>query len=125
MNSGIYEIEWRELLVKRLKTAQAVLKRDAAKEAKQRTEAKQLAAGYPDYDAAHEAYGWDEITEKQLLMIEAIFNDHQENHSLSALRRMTEIIGNIEGEIKMLKNDPDYRKEIVGDRVESRLAAAI
>ena len=55
MNNCVYEIEWRELLVKRLKTAQTVLKRDAAKEEKQRTEAKQLAAGYGNYEEAHEA----------------------------------------------------------------------
>ena len=93
MDGGIYEIEWRELLVKRLKSAQAVLKRDAAKEKKQRTEAKQLAAGYANYDEAHEAYGWGYITQKQLDTIQAIFDD-QENQSLC----ITQIIGNVEGE---------------------------
>ena len=121
MNSGIYEMEWRELLVKRLKAAQAVLKRDAAKEEKQRTDAKQLMTGYTSYDDAHEAYGWGYITEKQLLKIEAIFNN-QENQSLTALRRVNDIIGNIQGEINMLNHDLEYRKEIVEDREESRLA---
>ena len=122
MNAVIYEMDWRELLVKRLKAAQAVLKRDAAKEEKQRTEAKQLAAGYTNYEEAHEAYGWGYITEKQLLKIEAIF-DNQENQSLTALRRITEIIGNIQGEINMLRHDPEYRKEVLGDTTEIRLAA--
>ena len=122
MNIAANEIEWRELLVKRLKSAQAVLKRDAAKEEKQRTEAKQLAAdGYKNYDEAHDAYGWGYITEKQLLTIEAIFYNH-DNQALTALRRINEIIGNVEGEISMLKHDPEYRKEIIGDMEEIRLA---
>jgi len=112
MSSVVYEIEWRELLVKRLKTAQAVLKRDAAKEKKQRTEAKQLAAGYTNFEEAHEAYGWGYITQKQLDTIQALF-DNRENQSRSALQRIFRIIGEIQGEINMLRNDPEYRREIL------------
>jgi len=114
MDGGIYEIEWRELLVKRLKSAQTVLKRDAAKEEKQRTEAKQLAAGYGNYEEAHEAYGWGYITQKQLDTIQALF-DEQENQSQSALRRITRIIGEVQGEINMLRNEFDYRHHIVAE----------
>ena len=114
MNGGIYEIEWRELLVKRLKSAQTVLKRDAATEKKQRTEAKQLAVGYTNYDEAHEAYGWGYITQKQLDTIQAIFDD-QENQSSSALQRITQIIGSVQGEISMLTNEFDYRNHIVAE----------
>jgi len=110
MSNCVYETEWRELLVKRLKTAQTVLKRDAAKEEKQRTEAKQLAAGYGNYEEAHEAYGWGYITQKQLDTIQALF-DNRENQSRSALQRIMRIIGEVQGEINMLKNDSDYRRE--------------
>lgn len=109
----VYEIEWRELLIKRLKTSQAVLKHDASAEEKQLAEAKQLATGYASYEEAHEAYGWAMITEKQLDTIQAIFDNEQECQSLSALRRMNQIIGAIEGEIKMLRLDPEFRKEIL------------
>ena len=111
--SLLYEIEWRELLIKRLKTSQAALKRDAAVESKQITEANQLAAGYASYEEAHEAYGWAVITEKQLDRIKAIFDGEQENRSRAALRRMNHIIGSIEGEIKMLRDDPEYRQEVL------------
>ena len=113
MSSIIHEIEWRKLLIKRLKTSQAVLKRDAAAEDKLRTEAKQLAAGYASYEEAHEAFGWAYITEKQLDAISDIFEDKQESKTRAALRCIGQIIGNIEGEIKMLRDDPDYREEIL------------
>jgi len=109
----IFEIEWRKLLIKRLKSSKAVLKRDAAAEEKQIIEAKQLAAGYSSFEEAHEAFGWAYITEKQLDRIKDIFEDKQESQSRAALRRINDMIGNIEGEIKMLRLDPDYREEIL------------
>ena len=121
MSVGVYEIEWRELLVKRLKAAQTVLKRDAANEEKQRTEARQLASGYSNYEEAHDAYGWGYISEKQLLNIEAIFNN-RENQSRTALKRITQIIGSIEGEISMLCHDRDYKREVLADIAESKAA---
>ena len=114
MNSKnyVHEIEWRQLLIKRLKSSQAALKRDAAAEKKQIAEAKQLAAGYASYEEAHEAYGWAVITEKQLDRIKAIFDEEPIGHSQTALRRINWIIGDLEGEIKMLRDDPEYRQEI-------------
>jgi hypothetical protein len=110
--SLLQEIEWRKLLVKRLKSSQAVLRRDASTEEKLMSEAKQLAAGYEDYAAAHEAYGWAEITWEQLDAIQAIFEDEQESKSRKALKRLTQMIGAVEGEINMMLNDPDYRLEV-------------
>lgn len=112
MGNHLYEIEWRKLLVKRLKTVQAVLRRDAVTEEKRRTEAKQLAAGYASFEEAHEAYGWACITEKQLKTIKSIF-DKQENVSQAASRRLAQILGSVEGEIIMLNTDLDYIKEII------------
>ena len=102
MNETLYEIEWRELLIKRLKTAQAALKRDAAAEEKQRAEAKELAAGYASFDEAHEAFGWGYITEQQLDTIKAIF-ENQENQSRAALKRINDIIGTLQGEINTMR----------------------
>jgi len=112
--SHVYEMEWRELLVKRLQTPLAVLKRDVAAETKSRAEARKLAAGYESYEEAHEAYGWGYITQKQLDAIEAIFDEVDVFLSRDALKRMSQFIGSLEGEIKMLRNDPEYREEIIG-----------
>ena len=89
------------------------MKRDAAIEKKLIAEAKQLVAGYENYEQAHEAYGWAEITEKQLDMIRAIFDDNQVGQSQAALRRINQFIGSVEGEIVMFRNDSEYRKEIM------------
>ena len=110
----LYEIEWRNLLLKRLKTSRSVLNRDATKEGKERAEAKQLATGYCSFEEAHEAYGWAYITEKQLDAIRVVF-ENQENISKMALIRMNQIIGSLEGEIKMLYNDEGYREEILAN----------
>ena len=118
MKNFVHEIEWRELLIKRLKSSQAVLKRDAVAEEKQIAEAKQLAAGYSSYEEAHEDYGWAAITEKQLDRIKAIFDDEQESLSGAAFKRLSQIIGSIEGEIIMLRDDPEYRVEILEDNEE-------
>lgn len=99
-----YEIEWRELLIKRLKTTRTALRRDAAAEKKQRDEAKQLATGYSSFDEAHEAYGWGYITEKQLDAIKAVY-ENEESQTAAALRRMTLIIGTLQGEISNLRGD--------------------
>ena len=115
-DSNIYEIEWRELLLKRLKTVRAVLKRDAAVEEKRRAEAKEITAGYPTYEDAHEAYGWGCITEKQLDAIKAIF-DNQENLSRAALRRINDILGTLQGEIKTLRGN-DHQEDIIQRHAE-------
>jgi len=109
----IHEIEWRKLLAKRLKSARTVLKRDSSAEDKRHAEAKQLAAGYANFDEAHEAYGWGDISEKQLYSIKAIFENRDNNPSKEALKQLSHIIGLIEGEIKMLMADDDYRAEII------------
>ena len=107
----VYEIEWRKLLIKRLETTRATLKRDAASEEKQKTEAKQLATGYADFEEAHEAYGWGNITEKQLDAIKAVF-ENQENKSSAALKRINRIISELKGEIKNLRGDDIQEKGI-------------
>jgi len=108
----LHEIEWRKLLLKRLSTVQAVLKRDAALEAKRNMEAKQIAAGYTNFEDAHEAYGWSDVTLKQLDDIKAIFDNKDSSLSSDALKRLNQMMGSIQGEIAMLLNDPGYREEI-------------
>lgn len=109
------EIEWRKLLIKRLKSAHSALKRDAAAERKRLDESKQLAAGYDTFEEAQEAYGWECITLKQLDDIKAILENHQVGITETASAQMSQIIGDLEGEIKMLKRDPEYRDEVIGD----------
>jgi len=110
----LHEIEWRKLLLKRLSSVQAVLKRDSAAETKKNIEAKELAAGYTCFEEAQEAFGWDAITLKQLDAIKAIFDSKDNSLSGDALKRLNWMIGSVQGEITMMLNDPDYREEIVG-----------
>jgi len=111
----IFEIEWRELLIKRLNTPRAALQRDKATEEKQITEAKQLATGYESVDEAHEAFGWGDITERQFDAIKAVFIaskfENQENKSTAALKRITRMISELQGEIKNLRGD-EIQEEI-------------
>ena len=109
----IYEIEWRKILVKRLTKARTVLRKDATEEDKRKTEAKRLAAGYINFEEVHEAYGWGDISEKQLNVVKAILESKNYNQSAEALKRLIQIINSIEGELKMLINDPDYREEVI------------
>jgi len=109
----LHEIEWRKLLLKRLSSVQAVLKRDSAAETKKNIEAKKLAAGYTCFEEAQEAYGWDEITLKQLDAIKDIFDSKDVSLSGDALKRLSWMLGSVQGEISMLLNDPDYREDII------------
>jgi hypothetical protein len=106
----IRDIEGLKLLSKRLKSAMSVLKRDAASEAKKLIEAKKLAAGYGSFEEAQEAYGWDYITLEQLDEIEKIFKGDDISPTKIALNKLQRIIGGIDGEIKMLNQDDDYRE---------------
>jgi len=115
-NDLLHEIQWRKLLLKRLSSVQAVLKRDTAAEKKRNIEAKQLAAGYQDFDEAHEAFGWGDITLTQLDDIKAIFDNKDSSPAADALNRLSQMIGSVQGEITMLINDPDYRDAIISER---------
>ena len=97
-----FETAWRELLITRLKSVQTVLKRDSTAEQKRLREAKIMAAGYGSYEEAHEAYGWDCITLKQLDAIKAIFDASDKNKPQEALKRLNWIIGILQGEINTL-----------------------
>lgn len=109
-NKIAFEIEWRELLVRRLNNAQAALRKDRAAEEANRLEARRFVCEYDTYADAHEAYGWGYITEPQLESIKAVF-ENRDMVPTNALRRLSDFIGSIKGEIMMLKRDPDYREE--------------
>jgi len=104
------DIEGLEILVKRLKSAMSVLKRDNMQEKKERENAKKLSAGYNSLEEAHEAYGWDYITEREFDRICEIFNGDDISPTKIALKKMQQMINNVEGEIKMLRQDDDYRE---------------
>lgn len=100
MENEHFEREWRELLMKRLSTAQSVLKRDAAAEGKKLREARELAAGYKTVEEAHEAYGWAFITESQYERIKALL-EQDPNAGNVAHAALKKIIGYIQS----LKDD--------------------
>lgn len=95
-----FEREWRELLIKRLSSAQAVLKRDAAAEGKKLSEARENAAGYKTVEDAHEAFGYANITEAQYDRIKALL-EQDPNAGNVAHAALKKISGYIQG----LKDD--------------------
>jgi hypothetical protein len=101
MSGTEFEREWRLLLIKRLRSAQAALRRDEAIERKQMAEAQKLAAGYESFEDAHEAYGWGDITQNQLDAVQAIFEGGR-NRSASAHARISIMISALGGEIEEL-----------------------
>ena len=117
----IYEIEWRELLLKRLLSAQAVLKRDAAAEEKRLSDARQLTAGFKDLADAHEAYGWCDITEAQFNTIRELFeNPEKENKANDALKRLGIMISYLRDDIHVFKRDTEDVQDTVIARSEQK-----
>ncbi len=113
-----FEIEWRELLLKRLEETFASLRRDATNERRQMTIAAKKAAGFEDYEEAHEAYGWGDITELQLQNIERILQKSKKTACELATDKLRHMVENVAGEISMLKKDPDFRKEVMQTDIE-------
>jgi hypothetical protein len=83
MENNRFERSWRELLIKRLSTVQAVLKRDAAAERKKLTEARTLSAGYETVEQAHESYGWGYITWEQYENIKSLLEQDPNTGNIS------------------------------------------
>ena len=121
MNDGIrdFEIAWRELLVKRLKTAQGVLKRDAAAEIKALKAKAIEEAGYNTVEDAHEAYGWNEITAKQFDLIKLQLENPGKSPSAAALNKLNFTVGILEGEIRAFYTDVRIAQEYINPPDES------
>jgi hypothetical protein len=96
MDNELYEHKWRELLIKRLSSVQAVLRRDATAERKKLQLARVLAAGYETVEQAHEAYGWDFITWEQFEHIKALL-EQDPNAGNVAHAALLKISGYIQG----------------------------
>ena len=110
-----FEIEWRDLLIKRLLTVQTVLKRDVSAEEKKIAEARKLAAGFDSCEDAHEAYGWDSITEEQYDYVKNLFeNPEMENKAEAAFKALSWIILDMRTKIRELKpHDEDVQDAVM------------
>lgn len=110
-----FEIAWRELLIKRLKTVQGVLRRDAAAEKKALTDESIAAAGYSSVEDAHEAYGWGEITEKQFNLIKLRLENPGKSPSAAAVNKLSFTIGLLQGELNDLRTNSKLAAEYIGE----------
>jgi hypothetical protein len=109
-----FEREWRELLIKRLSSTRAALKRDAAAERKAFADARKLAAGYNTVEEAHEAFGWAYITEKQFDSIKAILEQDPNagNTAHAALLKISSYIQALKDDIIQPQADRDYEAKM-------------
>jgi hypothetical protein len=109
-----FEREWRELLIKRLSSTRAALKRDAAAERKAFADARTLAAGYSTVEEAHEAFGWAYITEKQFDSIKAILEQDPNagNTAHAALLKIDSYIQTLKDDIIQPQADRDYEAKM-------------
>jgi hypothetical protein len=110
-----FEIAWRELLVKRLSSVQAVLRRDATAERNALEAAAVSAAGFTTVDEAHEAYGYGYITENQFNLAKLKIENPGRSRTEFALRWVNDKIGLLKGEINALHTDAELRLEYMGE----------
>jgi len=105
-----FQIEWRELLVKRMAHVIGVLKRDAIAEREVIRAAKEAAAIYKTDEEAKEAWGWGEITEDEYRHCIEILSvpDSDTSRSTIACTRLVDFVNDIKGEIAMIKKGDEF-----------------
>ena len=126
------EREWRELLVKRLGSVRAVLRRDAMAEEKLIRAAMETLARYKTVEDAHDAFGYAEITEDEYRRAVELLSASpaETSRTTKALVRLVQFIGTIRGEIAMVEANEEIDEEVrpanavVQPATDERLVAA-
>ena len=113
MNKAL-EREWRELLVKRLGSVQAVLRRDAKAEEKLIRTATETLARYKTAEEAHDAFGYAEITEDEYRRAVELLSASpaETSRTTNALIRLAQFIGTLRGEIAMVEANEETDEEV-------------
>jgi len=128
-NENKFEIQYRELLIRRLNYLLVKLNKEVDSEINGRIARQDdIRSKYPDEEAAHEAFGWGYITEDEYLQIAGQLDSVNDPTTLSAARdELRDFIARLKREIKNFKwsmlsdkekDDIQKSNEALKDRIQ-------
>jgi len=99
----IFEIAWREYLIKRLDPVIKALQRDRRKERKEMENAVKLAAGFDSVNDAREAYGWEGISASEFQRVKDLFERPLNDGEVQkALQHLAWFVDRLRGDITVI-----------------------
>jgi hypothetical protein len=130
MDANKFEIQWREILLKKLKSPLASLEKQCGKEWAKRNERIRNLRAYPTLEDAQEAYGYGDITLEEYDLICRGFEEEEKTMPFEAARdELAEIVAKLKKDIRDLEWEslPEEEKDRIiesnGKFIEERRAA--